>query len=509
MKEHRDDGVVIHQKGSVSIGRTEYLWRIERNQTEMTSNYDPVTRAVLEVWDYTSNLSKYALEDERIEEAIKKVRSNKGAPGIDGMKVDDLEEYFHDHLDEIRESIWNRKYKPQPVRRVYIPKPNGDKRPLGIPVAVDRVIQQAFATALSNVFEPEFSEHSYGFRPGKSAAMAIEQAVEYLNEGYEWIIDLDIQKFFDTVNHDKLISLIRKRVPEDITLSMIRKFLKAGYMENGVFVKSELGQPQGGCISPILSNIYLNELDQELNKRGIKWVRYADDAMLFAKSEKAADRIMNSISRWIEKHLFLKVSPTKTKVVRPNKAKFLGFTFYQSRGEGKWYACPHADSKANIYRKLKKILCRRKAASKKLNDVFWLIHLTVVGWINYYRIGHIKKFCRRLGEWLRHKVRVVILKQWKCRKTIFKNLRKINRNLDSFRKIVKSELGIDWHPRRQSEEYIFAQCYTRAGWYRLGNNQIVNNLLHPYILQLKTKHRMGLINPSDYLEEALARGNNC
>lgn len=214
----------------------------------MTSNYDPVTRAVLEAWDYTSNLSKYALEDERIEEAIKKVRSNKGAPGIDGMKVDDLEEYFHDHLDEIRESIWNRKYKPQPVRRVYIPKPNGDKRPLGIPVAVDRVIQQAFATALSNVFEPEFSEHSYGFRPGKSAAMAIEQAVEYLNEGYEWIIDLDIQKFFDTVNHDKLISLIRKRVPEDITLSMIRKFLKAGYMENGVFVKSELGQPQGGCI---------------------------------------------------------------------------------------------------------------------------------------------------------------------------------------------------------------------------------------------------------------------
>lgn len=197
----------------------------------MSFSSDPVTRAILEEWDYTSNLSKYALQDERIEEAIKKVKSNKGVPGVDGMKIDDLEDYFHDHLDEIRETILSKKYKPQPVKRVYIPKSNGDKRPLGIPVVVDRVIQQAFATALSSVFELEFSEFSYGFRPGRSAHMAVEQAAEFLNEGYEWVIDLDIQKFFDTVNHDKLISLVRKRVPEDITLSTIRKFLKAGYRD--------------------------------------------------------------------------------------------------------------------------------------------------------------------------------------------------------------------------------------------------------------------------------------
>lgn len=472
----------------------------------MSFSSDPVTRAILEEWDYTSNLSKYALQDERIEEAIKKVKSNKGVPGVDGMKVDDLEDYFHDHLDEIRETILSKKYKPQPVKRVYIPKSNGDKRPLGIPVVVDRVIQQAFATALSSVFESEFSEFSYGFRPGRSAHMAVKQAVEFLNEGYEWVIDLDIQKFFDTVNHDKLISLVRKRVPEDITLSTIRKFLKAGYMENGVVVKSELGQPQGGCISPILSNIYLNELDQELTKRGIRFVRYADDALLFAKSEKAANRIMDSISHWIEKHLFLKVSPTKTKVVRPTKAKFLGFSFFKTRGkEGKWCPCAHKESKASLYRKIRKILCRRRAAARNINDVFWPLHLTIVGWINYYKIGHIESFCKRLGEWLRHKVRVVIPKQWKKRKTIFKNLIQINRSLKGYQKAVKAQLGIDWHPAVQDEEYIYAQCYTRVGWYRLGNNQIVNNLLHPYILQLKTRHRMGLINPVDYLHHALSK----
>ena len=282
------------------------------------------------------------LSEDNLNEAIKKVKSNKGAPGVDKMSVAQIDDYFKVHKKEIISSIMDMTYKPQPVRRVYIPKANGKKRPLGIPTVVDRVIQQAIAQELSKIYEPLFSNSSYGFRPNRSAHNAIEKVLELLNEGYEWVVDLDIEKYFDTVNHDKLISILREEVNDKITLHLIRKFLRAGVMENGLVSSNNEGMPQGGPLSPILSNIYLDKFDKELESRGLHFVRYADDANILVKSELSANRVMKSVTSWLERKLFLKVSATKTKVVRPNDSNFLGFTFLKRSDEWK---CKPMDAK--------------------------------------------------------------------------------------------------------------------------------------------------------------------
>jgi group II intron reverse transcriptase/maturase len=251
-----------------------------------------------------------------INEAIKKVKSNKGAPGIDKMTVNEIEKYFKENRKEIINKIIEMKYIPQPVRRVNIPKPNGSKRPLGIPTVVDRVIQQAIAIELNKIYEPNFSEHSYGFRENRSCHNAIDEVLVNLNAGYEWVVDLDIEKYFDTVNHDKLISILRERVNDKVTLNLIRKFLRAGVMDAGIVKSTTIGVPQGGPLSPILSNIYLDKFDKELESRGLHFVRYADDCNIFVKSDRAADRVIKSVTSWLERKLFLKVSASKTKIVR-------------------------------------------------------------------------------------------------------------------------------------------------------------------------------------------------
>ena len=365
------------------------------------------------------------LDDENISAAIHAVQSNKGAPGIDKMPVGVLKSYFAEHGEEIKDQIRNKKYQPQPVRRVYIPKANGKMRPLGIPVVVDRVIQQAVAQILSRGYERYFSEYSYGFRVNRDCHMAIGKALEYLNNGYEWVVDLDIEKYFDTVNHDKLISILRERINDAPTLHLIRSFLKAGVMENGLVSPTEEGVPQGGPLSPVLSNVYLDKLDKELEERGLHFARYADDCNIFVRSEKAADRVMASVTSWLERKLRLKVSATKTKVVRPNDSAFLGFTFWKSK-EG-WKPKPLDARKDKLCKKIKEILCRRRAAAQPLGYVFTKLNQVIRGWINYFRIGSMKTWLKNeLGPWLRHKLRVEKLKQSKKPKTLYNNHKKHN-----------------------------------------------------------------------------------
>ena len=352
------------------------------------------------------------MSDFTLAQAAELVRKNRGTAGVDGMETDEIREYIQDHAEELRKQVVAMEYQPQPVRRVYIPKPNGKQRPLGIPVVIDRVLQEAAAIEIAPIFEAEFSESSYGYRPGRSAQDAVLQALEYINDGYEWIIDLDIEKFFDTVNHDKLISLVRTKVNDKATLHLLRQFLRAGVMEDGSVQPNDLGTPQGGCISPLLANIYLDPFDKELESRGLRFCRYADDVVIFCRSKRAAECVMASVTSWLQRKLFLKVSATKTKVVRPTQSTFLGFTFWKSKAG--WKAKPADDRKQRLKDKIKEVLCRRRAAATPLSVIFMRVNRIIRGWINYFRIGSMKTFLKNeFGPWLRHKVRVVILKQWK------------------------------------------------------------------------------------------------
>lgn len=423
------------------------------------------------------------LSKENIEMAVTAVKRNKGAAGIDKMQVGELDEYLAKNLDNIIRQIQNKVYKPQPVRRVYIPKPNGKQRPLGIPTVVDRVIQQAVSQVLMKEYDPYFSNYSYGFRPNRSAHMAIEQVLEYLNDGCEWVVDFDIEKYFDTVNHDKLISTLRERVKDDKTLHLIRSFLKAGVMDKGLVSSTTMGVPQGGPLSPILSNIYLDKLDKELESRGLRFVRYADDFDIFVRSEKSAERVMKSVSSWVERKLFLKVSATKTKVVRPTDSNFLGFTFWKS-GDG-WKPKPMEDRKKKLKEKVKVILKRNEASSRKLSVTITKLNQVIRGWINYFRIGSMKEFLEKeFSPWLRHKVRVVIMKQWKRPRTIYRNLQILNRRFKC----------------RMSDEEIFKVANSRDGWYKRSTGNVINFVLSPKVLALpnKKENRPGLIDPLKY-----------
>lgn len=430
-------------------------------------------------------LMEKILSEENLKMAIKKVKQNKGAPGVDKMTVQEVEDWFEQYQEEIISLIMNKQYRPMTVKRVYIPKPNGKKRPLGIPTVVDRVIQQAIAQILTTIYEPIFSEHSYGFRPKRSAHMAMEEVLYYLNEGYEWIVDLDIEKFFDTVNHDKLISILRENVNDATTLHLIRAYLRAGVLEEGLVKSTTVGTPQGGPISVVLSNLYLDKFDKELESRNLRFVRYADDCIIFVKSEMSANRVMRSVTSWLERKLFLKVSATKTKVVRPTKGQFLGFTFYKNRQE--WKCVPTKDRKKRLYSEIKEILKRKQAVSRPLSITFTKVNQIVRGWINYFKIGSIKMFLDEFGQWLRHKVRCIIIKQWKLPKTIYRNLMKLNK---------ACKCGF-------SEEDIYKCANTRLGWYRRSGMNIVNFTLSPIVLGIKKEDRPGLVNPLNYYLKSL------
>ena len=364
-------------------------------------------------------LLEQILTKENLNKAYKKVYQNKGTAGVDGVTVEQIAEYIKENKDRIIDKIRKRKYKPQPVKRVQIPKENGKKRNLGIPTVMDRIIQQAIVQVISPIFEEQFNNNSYGFRPGRSCEQAVIKALEYLNDGYDWIVDIDLEKFFDTVNQDRLITIIGKTIKDGDVVSLIRKYLRAGVMEKGVLKPTKQGTPQGGNLSPLLSNIMLNELDKELEARGLNFVRYADDCIILVKSEKAANRVLSSITKYIEKKLGLKVNAEKSKVTRPTQTKYLGFSFWATKG-GKWKPKPHIKSYQKLIRKLKQLT--KRSWSISLDNRIKQINYLVRGWVNYFRIANMKNKIAKIDEHLRTRIRVIIWKQWKIPKRRIKAL---------------------------------------------------------------------------------------
>lgn len=382
------------------------------------------------------------LAKDNLNKAYKKVYQNKGASGVDGVTVYDIKEYIQNNRDEILSQIRNRKYKPQPVRRVQIPKDNGKMRNLGIPTVMDRIIQQAMVQVLSPIYEKQFSESSFGFRPGRSCEQAVIKALELLNDGNDWIVDIDLEKFFDTVNQDRLITIIRRTIKDGDVVSLIMKYLKAGVMENGIVKATKVGTPQGGNLSPLLSNIMLNELDKELEARGLNFVRYADDCIILVKSEKAANRVLSSVSKFIERKLGLKVNAEKSKVTRPTQTKYLGFSFWKST-KGQWKPKPHLKSYQKLKRKLK--ILTNRSWSISLDNRIKRINYLVRGWVNYFKIANMKNAITEIDEHLRTRIRVIIWKQWK----------KIRKRCESLQK-----LGVPF-------EIAFNCANTRKGYYQI------------------------------------------
>ena len=359
-----------------------------------------------------SEMLEKILSDENIRLAQKRVYSNKGAGGVDGVTTDELEEYMKENWSSIKEQIRNRTYKPQPVLRVEIPKANGGVRKLGIPTVIDRVIEQGITQVLTPIFDPMFHDSSYGFRPNRCCEQAIVKLLDLFNSGYIWVVYIDLEKFFDNVPQDKLMSYVGRVIHDGDTESLIRKYLKAGVMDKGRYEATEVGTPQGGNLSPLLSNIMLNELDYELESRRLNFTRYADDVVITLKSEAAAKRVMYSITNWIERKLGLKVNAEKTKITPPSKLKYLGFGFWKSK-EG-WKAIPHKDSVARFKRKIKAI-CKRKLSidlTYRINK----LNAVIRGWINYFRIASMKTKLERIDEHMRTMIRAIIWKQWKTGK---------------------------------------------------------------------------------------------
>jgi len=368
----------------------------------------------------TSSLMERVLRKDNLNEAYKQVVRNKGAEGVDGMKYTELGDYLKEHGDEIREALRTRKYKPQPVRRVEVPKPDGGIRNLGVPTVTDRFVQQALAQVLTPIFEEQFHDHSYGFRPGRCAQQAILKALEMMNDGYAWIVDIDLAKFFDTVNHDKLMTIFGRTVKDGDIISIVRKFLVSGIMINDEYEESVIGTPQGGNISPLLANIMLNELDKELEARKLHFVRYADDCIIMVGSEMAANRVMRNVTKFIEEKLWLQVNVTKSKVDRPTGIKYLGFGFYYDTHDQCYKAKPHAKSIAKFKAQMKKLTCRSWGVSNSYK-VFKLNQL-IRGWVNYFKIGSMKEVCRNLDSQIRYRLRMCIWKQWKTPKHRAKRL---------------------------------------------------------------------------------------
>jgi RNA-directed DNA polymerase len=380
----------------------------------------PVAKRKSESLAGTERLMEEVCELENVKQALQRVKANKGCPGVDGMTVDELPVYLKQHELEIGEQLRNGTYQPQPVLRVEIEKPDGSGvRKLGIPTVVDRFVQQAVLQVLQKRWDPTFSEHSYGFRPGRSARQAVHQAQQYIAEGHHWVVDLDLEKFFDRVNHDRLMAAVAERVADKRMLKLIRAFLKAGVMEDGLVSPVDEGAPQGGPLSPLLSNLVLDELDRELERRGHHFARYADDCNVYVASERAGQRVMESITRFITHRLKLKVNQAKSAVARPWQRKFLGFSFTNER-EPRRRIAPKAI--ARFEERIREMTRRTRGIS--LQQMVKQLTAYLRGWLGYFSDCQTPSVLQSLESWLRRRLRSVVWKQWKRGRKRFRELRK-------------------------------------------------------------------------------------
>ena len=369
-----------------------------------------------------TKLLEKILQNDNLNKAYKKVKSNKGSGGVDGMDVGELLTYLRKHGRALNQQILEGKYKPNPVRRVEIPKEEKGKfRKLGIPTVVDRVYQQAITQVLSPIFEKQFSENSFGFRPNRGAHDALRQCQRNANDGYVYVVDMDLEKFFDNVCQSKLVEVLSRTIKDGRVISLIHKYMKAGVVVKGLFERTEIGVPQGGPLSPQLSNIMLNELDKEIERRGHRFVRYADDCMIFCKSRKSAERTLRNILPYIEGKLFLKVNKQKTSVAHISKVKYLGYTFYNHRGSR---FRVHPKSVEKMKKKLRELTDRSNAWSNETRIL--KLQQFIRGWVNYFRLADMKQLLRDTDEWLRHRIRAIYWKQWKKLRTRIRKLRKLN-----------------------------------------------------------------------------------
>ena len=416
-------------------------------------------------------LLEQILDRSNLNNAFKKVKSNKGAGGVDGMKVDDLLQYFRDSKAELIQTILDGKYRPNPVRRVEIPKEGkGKVRKLGIPTVVDRVIQQAITQVLSPIFEKQFSNNSFGFRPKRSAHGAIKKCIENANNGHRYVVDMDLEKYFDTVNQSKLIEILSRTIKDGRVISLIHKYLRAGVIERHSFKETEIGVPQGGPLSPLLSNIMLNELDKELERRGHKFVRYADDMMIFCRSMKSGIRTFANIIPYIENKLFLKVNTEKTEVASIRGVKFLGFSFYKKKDEIKIRIHPKSVDK--MRNKIKEYTSRNNGWSNEYRKC--KLKRYIQGWVNYFKIADIKTLLKRTDEWMRRRIRMIYWKQWKKIRTKYKMLK---------------HFGIN-------EDKAWRYANTRKGSWRISKSNIMN-----YSLDNKTIEELGYLFLSKYYRQ--------
>ena len=386
------------------------------------------------------DLLEEILDKRTLFEAFKRVKSNHGAPGVDGMTVDEVLSWLQEHVEELRQNIRDGNYKPDPVRRVMIPKPDGSgERKLGIPTVIDRIIQQAIAIKLTPIFEPLFADESYGYRPGRNCQMAMMRVKKYADEGYIHVVEIDLSKYFDTLNHELLMNLVRRQIQDKRVTELIKRYLKSGVMENGVVTETTEGSPQGGPLSPLLANIYLNQYDQEMKRRGVAIVRYADDIVVLAKSQRAAERLLESSRKYLEDNLKLKLNQDKSRAISiySRKFKFLGYAMGKNKSGN--YIRAHKSSLKKAKQKLKEKTKRNRG--KNVREVMKEVKAYIIGWLNHYHIASIKNTLIEWDMWLRRRFRMYIWKQWKRNWTRIQNLRKLGIDARQARKWGNSRLG--------------------------------------------------------------------